>query len=103
MSVTEVERMIRDRHRSPDMIRLAPLELKSLSIYRLEAEERDAIIAKDYAWLYRSGVHPMAVLFLSQDNRVPMASYLAAIGAADERVDQLGTLFSKASPRKPLH
>lgn len=44
----------------------------------------------------------MAVLFLSQDNREPMASYLAAIGAADERVDQLDSLFSKASStRRP--
>lgn len=97
MAVTEIERLIRDRHRSPDPLRLAPLQVESLDGYRLEAEEREAILTKDYAWLYLHGVHPMAVLFLSQDNREPMASYLAAIGAADERVNQLGSLFSKAS------
>ncbi|OHV32785.1 MULTISPECIES: hypothetical protein [Pseudofrankia] len=100
MAVTEIERLIRDRHRSPDPVRLAPLRDKFLDGYRLEAEERAAILAKDYAWLHRHGVHPMAVLFLSQDNREPMASYLAAIGAGSERVDQLGSLFSKATSKR---
>lgn len=97
MPVTDVERLIRDRHRSPDPVRLAPLQPGFLDNYRLDPEERDAILAKDYAWLSRHGVHPMAVLFLSQDNREPMATYLAAIGAAEERVDQLDSLFTQAS------
>lgn len=99
MSVTEIERLIRDRHRALDEVRLTPLKAETLLQYRLEPEEREAILAKNYAWLYRHGVHPMAVLFLSQDNREPMAKYLAAIGAAEERVDQLGSLFSRASER----
>lgn len=98
VSVNEIERLIRDRHRSPDAVRFEPVQAESLEPYRLEPDEREAVLAKDYGWLYRHGVHPMAVLFLSQDNREPMASYLAAIGAADERVGQLGSLFAKATP-----
>ena len=96
MSVTEIERFVRDRHRSKDTARLVALRVEMLNRYHLAPEEQQAILAKDYAWLYRHGVHPMAVLFLSQDNREPMATYLATIGAAEERVDQLGSLFSKA-------
>jgi hypothetical protein len=101
MSVPELERLIRDRHRSRDEVRLAGLSAEFLDQYRLEPSEREAIEAKDYAWLYRHGVHPMAVLFLSQDNREPMATYLAQIGAAGARVDQLATLFTQATAPQP--
>jgi len=57
--------------------------------------ERVSVVGEFNRWDGR--VHPMAVLFLSQDNREPMARYLAAIGAAEDRVDQLGSLFTRAS------
>jgi hypothetical protein len=46
---------------------------------------------------YRHGAHPMAVLFMSQDNREPIATYLAQIGAAEAGVDQLARLSTRAS------
>lgn len=97
MSINEVERLFRDRHRAAPGARSKDLGAALLDEYRLEPHERAAILAKDYGALYGLGVHPMAVLFFSQDNEEPMASYLAAIGTAPDRVDQLATLFTKAS------
>jgi hypothetical protein len=97
MSINEIERLFRDRHRATPAARSQDLGAALLDEYRLEPHERAVILDKDYGALYGLGVHPMAVLFFSQDNEEPMASYLAAIGAAQERVDQLATLFTKAS------
>lgn len=56
-------------------------------------EERDALLARDYRGLMERGIHPMAVLFFSQVNQLPMPFYLEAIGAAPERVDEFKRVF----------
>lgn len=99
MSTPELERLFRDLHRTPAFTRFDRDRAGFLANYGLEPHEIRAVIDNDYGTLYGLGVHPMAVLFFSQDNHAPMASYLAAIGAKDQRVHEVGELFSEASQR----
>jgi hypothetical protein len=97
MTVNEVTRAVRDAHRRGKQQTFLDDPRRYLNDYDLTATERQAMVAGDYAALYDMGVHPMAVLFLSQVAGVPMPEYLAAIGVGNQRVDQFATLFDEAS------
>lgn len=101
MAIYEVERLVRDVHR----LGLFPVfdadRASFCDGYDLTADERQALLTNDVGALYAMGVHPMAVLFFSQANGEPMASYLQRIGADQQRVDQLRGLFSSARTDGP--
>jgi hypothetical protein len=96
LSVVEVERFVRDVHRLGKFTAFEADRRGFLGEYELTDSELEAVVGNDYGGLYAMGVHPMAVLFYSQDNKEPMASYLATIGAVGDRVDQFRTLFDGA-------
>ena len=101
MAIYEVERLVRDVHR---LGRFAEFDADRPAFcdgYDLTAQEREALIANDVGALYEMGVHPMATLFFSQANGLPIASYLERIGADRQRVDELRGLFSAARPAAP--
>jgi hypothetical protein len=98
MAIYEVERLVRDVHRLGKFPAFEADRSTFCDGYDLTAEEREALLTNDVGALYSMGVHPMAVLFFSQANGEPMASYLARIGADEQRVSQLRGLFSSARP-----
>lgn len=93
MSKQEVERCIWEVHRGGRGDAFHSEREAFLQGYDLTVEERRALLDNDYGGLYASGVHPMAVLFLSQINRTPMPEYLRAIGSAEERVAEFVALM----------
>jgi hypothetical protein len=93
MAAHEVVRLIRDLHRANRFAAFDADRQGFMDAYDLTAEERAALAGNDVAALYAMGVHPMAVLFFSQDNHMPMPDYLSAIGAAQSTVDELRRLF----------
>lgn len=97
MATHEVVRLVRDLHRAGRFDAFDADRQGFMDGYDLTAEERAALAANDVAALYAMGVHPMAVLFFSQDNHMPMPDYLSAIGAEQSRVDQLRGLFGQGS------
>lgn len=93
MSGHEVVRAIRDiqRKRLFDVFdRDRPAFLAN---YDLTEAERAAFLQNDYKAMYDAGCHPMAVLFFSQANKVPMAEYLRVIGASADRVEEFSKLM----------
>lgn len=95
MSTHEVVRLVRDLHRGGRFGDFDKDRQGFLDAYDLTDGERAALVSNDVAALCAQGVHPMAVLFFSQDNHMPMADYLSAIGADAARVDQLRRLFGQ--------
>lgn len=95
MATHEVVRLIRDLHRAGRFTAFDADRPGFMDAYDLTSEERTALADNDVTGLYAMGVHPMAVLFFSQDNRMPMPDYLSAIGADRSRVDQLRQLFGQ--------
>lgn len=93
MSTTEVERCIWEVHRGGRREPFHSDRATFLERYALTDEERDALLSNDYGYLYRAGVHPMAVLFFSQINKTPMPQYLEAIGSSPDRVKQFSELM----------
>jgi hypothetical protein len=96
MAIYEVERLVRDVHRLGRFPAFDADRSSFCDSYDLTDQERAALLANDVGTLYSMGVHPMAVLFFSQANGEPMASYLARIGADEGRVSQFRGLFSSA-------
>lgn len=97
MATHEVVRLVRDLHRAGRFEDFDADRQRFMDAYDLTAEERAALATNDVAALYDMGVHPMAVLFFSQDNHMPMPDYLSAIGADQSRVDQLRGLFGRGA------
>jgi Aromatic-ring-opening dioxygenase LigAB, LigA subunit len=97
VTMSEVTRAVRDAHRRGKRQEFLDDRRRYLDSYELTDAERQAMVAGDYAALYDMGIHPMAVLFLSQVAGVPMPEYLAAIGVGDQRVGQFTTLFGEAT------
>jgi len=97
MSTHEVVRLMRDLHRKGLFDEFDADRPAFLSRYQFTDDERSALVSNDLGALYAMGVHPMAVLFFSQDNHVTMPEYLSAIGANQERVDQLKGLFGEGA------
>lgn len=93
MATHEVVRLIRDLHRAARFAEFDNDRQAFVTRYELTEAERTALVGNDVAALYDMGVHPMAVLFFSQDNHISMPDYLSAIGADQARVDQLRALF----------
>ena len=93
MSTHEVVRLIRDLHRNGRFGEFDADRPRFLTGYSLTDQERAALVGNDLSALFAMGVHPMAVLFFSQDNHVSMPDYLSAIGADQGRVEQLRSLF----------
>lgn len=97
MATHEVVRLVRDLHRAGRFAAFDADRHGFMDAYDLTPQERAALVGNDVATLYTMGVHPMAVLFFSQDNHMPMPDYLAAIGADADRVDQLRGLFGQGT------
>lgn len=97
MATHEVVRLVRDLHRAGRFAAFDADRPGFMDAYDLTPEERAALAGNDIAALYAMGVHPMAVLFFSQDNHMPMPDYLEAIGADHARVDQLRGIFGRGT------
>lgn len=95
MSTIDIERVIWDLHRKGRAGEFASAPDDVLAQYPLGADERKALLERDYRRLYQMGVHPMAVLFFSQVNKTPMPMYLEAIGSPPERVEQFKRLMGR--------
>lgn len=93
MSSHEVVRVIRDIQRQRLFDVFDQDRAAFLARYNLTEDEQAAFLENDYKALYDLGCHPMAVLFFSQANKVPMAQYLRAIGAPPERVREFEKLM----------
>ncbi len=97
MATHEVVRLVRDLHRAGRFGAFDADRHGFMDAYDLTPDARAALAGNAVAALYAMGVHPMAVLFFSQDNRMPMPDYLSAIGAERSRVEQLRSLFGQGS------
>jgi hypothetical protein len=93
MSSHEVVRAIRDIRRNGLFEVFDRDRPAFLAAYELTGVEQKAFLDNDYRAMYDAGCHPMAVLFFSQANGMPMPEYLAAIGAPKERVAEFGKLI----------
>lgn len=97
MSTHEIVRLVRDLHRTAQFASFDADRAAFMAGYQLTDDERAALAGNDVAALYAMGVHPMAVLFFSQDNQIPMPDYLEAIGADPARVAELRSLFGQGA------
>ncbi|MGA1051358.1 MAG: hypothetical protein ACO4AY_06080 [Ilumatobacteraceae bacterium] len=99
LNVRGLERLIWWLHRDGggDEFRAGPDEFldRRGGEFGLGDEELDLLRRRDYRGLIDVGVHPMASLFYSQVNRVPMPLYLENIGASDERVAEFKAVFRR--------
>lgn len=97
--VRAVERLIWFLHRDGGGVeyRANPAEFleQRWSEFGLEGPARQLIVDCDYGGLIEAGVHPMAALFFSQVNGLPMPLYLERIGAGPERVAEFKAAFQR--------
>lgn len=80
MSAYALQKLIREINRNPQTRRAffdAPLQ--AAAGYELSAAERDALIKRDYAALYRLGVHGLLLRPFSILHEVTEPDYLRAI------------------------
>jgi hypothetical protein len=61
----------------------------------IDGAARRLLAERDYRALIDAGVHPMATLFFSQVNQLPMPLYLEQIGASAERVQEFKDGFQR--------
>lgn len=104
MSIAGVERLIWTLHRrgGGDQYRKDPAAYLVDEQANLDLTDGESamVLAADYQGLTDAGVHPMAVLFLSQVNRLPMPFYLQSIGADPDRVAEFRRLFEEMEANK---
>ena len=99
LDVRAVERLIWFLHRDGGGVeyRADPAEFleQRCQEFGLEGTARRLIADCDYGGLIEAGVHPMAALFFSQVNGLPMPLYLERIGASPERVNEFKAAFQR--------
>ena len=80
MAIYELQKMIRDVNRTPDLRALYFSEPdRVVARYDLSDEERAALAAGDFGALYRLGVHGLLLRPFSILHQVSERDYLAAI------------------------